>query len=174
MSKFRLLLLIFAFGLICTSSKLYAQKNTNNSKDLATFLKNKNYVAVPLNKYPTGHLYLSATINDTLGIFILDTGAGGTVVEEKREEKFKLSSEKSDIKAVGAGASNMNIKTTIAAVKLADYNSELTIHLMNLDHVNNAFKQLGLEEIDGVIGADILTNGKAIIDYENLILYLQQ
>lgn len=44
---------------------------------------------------------------------------------------------------------------------------------MNLDHVNNAFKKVGIAEIDGVIGADILIRGKAVIDYEKLILYLK-
>ena len=33
--------------------------------------------------------------------------------------------------------------------------------LLNLDHVNNAFERMGLEKVDGVIGADILTNNKA-------------
>lgn len=45
---------------------------------------------------------------------------------------------------------------------------------MNLDHVNNAFKKVGIAEIDGVIGADILIRGKAVIDYEKLILYLKK
>jgi len=52
--------------------------------------------------------------------------------------------------------------------------NELNLMLMNLDHVNNAFESMGLEKIDGVIGADILTNNKAIIDYSNLILYLKK
>lgn len=46
--------------------------------------------------------------------------------------------------------------------------------LMNLDHMNTAFKQHGLEEIDGVIGAELLLSGKAIIDYANMILYLKK
>jgi hypothetical protein len=45
---------------------------------------------------------------------------------------------------------------------------------MNLDHVNDAFESMGLEKIDGVIGADILTNHNAIIDYSNLILFLKE
>ena len=49
----------------------------------------------------------------------------------------------------------------------------LKLMLLNLDHVNNAFERMGLEKVDGVIGADILTNNKAIIDYTNLILYLK-
>lgn len=51
---------------------------------------------------------------------------------------------------------------------------DFKIHLMSLDHINNAFRQLNLKEIDGVIGADMLTQGKAIIDYENLVLYLRK
>ena len=45
--------------------------------------------------------------------------------------------------------------------------------LMNLDHVNHSFKKMGHEAIDGVIGADILTERRAIIDYYNQILYLK-
>jgi hypothetical protein len=45
---------------------------------------------------------------------------------------------------------------------------------MKLDHVNKAFTSMGLKEVDGVIGADILTENKAIIDYSNLILYLRK
>ena len=45
---------------------------------------------------------------------------------------------------------------------------------MNLDHVNSAFESMGLEKVDGVIGADILTNYNAIIDYKNLTLYLKK
>ena len=37
----------------------------------------------------------------------------------------------------------------------------LKLMLLNLDHVNNAFERMGLEKVDGVIGADILTNNKA-------------
>jgi len=45
---------------------------------------------------------------------------------------------------------------------------------MSLDHVNQAFASIGVEEIDGVIGADILEYKNAVIDYKNLILYLKK
>lgn len=40
--------------------------------------------------------------------------------------------------------------------------------------MNKAIENMGLEKIDGVIGADILTNNKAIVDYFNVILYLKK
>ena len=48
------------------------------------------------------------------------------------------------------------------------------LYVMNLNHVNNAFILMGLKEVDGVIGADILTSNKAIIDYTNLTLYMKK
>ncbi len=49
-----------------------------------------------------------------------------------------------------------------------------SIYLMSLDHVNKAFLTMELEEIDGIIGSDILTAKKGVIDYTNLILYLRK
>jgi hypothetical protein len=44
---------------------------------------------------------------------------------------------------------------------------------MSLEHVSQSLAQVGAnEEILGVIGVDILKPAKAIIDYNNMILYL--
>lgn len=44
---------------------------------------------------------------------------------------------------------------------------------MNLEHGNNALSELGEKIPDGVIGADILNKGHAIIDYPKKVLYLK-
>lgn len=50
----------------------------------------------------------------------------------------------------------------------------LKISAMNLDHVSSGLKQLGVEEtIHGVIGADILELGTAIIDYAGKFVYFK-
>ena len=175
MKRFNLKVLMFVFvsSLVCQYA--YPQHDKSDS-ELGLFLKEKNYVAIQLGKFITGHLYLTAEVNDTTGIFILDTGAGATVMEEKRKSKFNLTTSSTENKAVGAGGSNLALKeASIQNFEIEDYVlRDFKIHLMNLDHINNAFKQVGLAEIDGVIGADILTKGKAVIDYENLILYLKE
>ena len=49
-----------------------------------------------------------------------------------------------------------------------------SIYLMSLEHMNQAFLTMKLEEIDGIIGSDILTSRKGVIDYTNLMLYLKK
>lgn len=170
---FKVLMLIFVSSLVCQYA--YPQQDKSDS-ELGHFLKEKNYEAIQLGRFITGHLYLTAEVNGTNAIFVLDTGAGSTVMEEKRDSKFNLTTSLSELNAVGAGGSNLALKeTSIKNFKIKNYVlHDYKIHLMNLDHVNNAFKQVGIAEIDGVIGADILIKGKAVIDYEKLILYLKK
>jgi len=41
-----------------------------------------------------------------------------------------------------------------------------------LSHVNEALKQHKAKPVHGIIGADVLMKGKAIVDYYNHCLYL--
>ena len=45
--------------------------------------------------------------------------------------------------------------------------------LFNLTHVNTALTTYNAKPVDGIIGADILKRGKAIIDYDKKYLYLK-
>ena len=45
--------------------------------------------------------------------------------------------------------------------------------LFDLSHVNLALKNHDCEIVDGIIGADILKSGKAVIDYKKKHLYLK-
>jgi hypothetical protein len=45
---------------------------------------------------------------------------------------------------------------------------------MNLDVINQTFADYEMEKIDGIIGADILSEKEAIIDYAKLMLYLKK
>ena len=80
---------------------------------LKKFLKRKKYCKVPLNLTETNHFAVTAKINGIEGRFILDTGASNTCVGFDKIEFFKLTSEESEIKAAGAGATNM--ETLISA-----------------------------------------------------------
>ena len=51
--------------------------------------------------------------------------------------------------------------------------SRIPLILFNLSHVNNGLIIHDAEPVDGIIGADVLKKGKAIIDYEKKYLYLK-
>ncbi len=124
----------------------------------------------------TNHLELNAKINGIKGKFILDTGASNSCVGIDLIEQFKLISEESEIKAAGAGAIDMETKTsknnTLEIGKWKTTKCHLV--LFNLTHVNTALLQHNAKEVQGIIGADILQSGKAFIDYDKKLLYLKK
>lgn len=143
---------------------------------LKKVLRKKKYIQIKLNKIVTNHLELKAKINGITGSFILDTGASNSCVGLDLTEHFKLISEESDVKAAGAGATDMETKksenNTLQIGKWITNNSNLV--LFDLTHVNTALTQHNAEKVDGIIGADILESGKAFIDYNKKVLYLKK
>jgi len=142
---------------------------------LKKLLEKKNYLRIPLKRMVTKHLELDAEINGIQGTFILDTGASNSCVGLDMIEFFKLDAEESDTKAAGAGAIGMETQqsehNTLKIGKWKTKNFHLV--LFDLTHVNTALTQHKATEVHGIIGADILEKGKAIIDYNEHILYLR-
>ncbi|WP_291964794.1 retropepsin-like aspartic protease [Maribacter sp.] len=143
---------------------------------LKKFLKDKNYVRIPLVLTTTDHFEIYAEINSVKGRFILDTGASNTCIGLDRIAHFNLISEESIIKAAGAGATNM--ETLVSKKNTINLNSwkfkKLEIVLFDLKHVNEALTAHNAEPVDGIIGADILKKSKAIIDYDKKCIYLKK
>lgn len=168
--------IICLITLLIMNSCSNKQKLTTRVFDLGENLLQQGYTKIQLKKLISGHLQLIGNINDTDGRFILDTGAGKTVIEKEQKGKFKLTAKVLNGTAVGAGGANLAIQNStnnsllLGSLLLTD----IELVLMSLDHINTAFEQLGMEKIDGIIGADILTAQKAIIDYVNLIIYLKK
>jgi predicted aspartyl protease len=143
---------------------------------LSSILKRKRYVKIKLNKINTNHFELKALINGVLGRFILDTGASNSCVAINLAEKFNLKVEDSETKAAGAGAIGMETKiSTKNNLKIENwkYNNQ-TLVLLDLTHVNTALTEHNAEPVDGIIGADVLEKGNAIIDYKKHCVYLKK
>jgi hypothetical protein len=144
-------------------------------KSLKKFLSSKNYARIPLVMTETNHFEIAAKINGVSGRFILDTGASNTCVGMDKIDFFKMVSEVSDIKAAGAGASEMETlvsnknKIQIGAWK----KKKQKMVLFDLVHVNKALTLHNALPVDGIIGGDVLKKGKAIIDYDKKCLFLK-
>lgn len=142
---------------------------------LKEFLTEKGYSKVKLKFTKTNHFEIKATINGVKGVFILDTGASSSCVGFNSIEHFKLSVIDSEIKAVGAGASNMVTKLSKSnTLEIGPWKKQrVALVLFNLSHVNEGLINHNANPVDGIIGADILKKGKGIIDYEKKYLYLK-
>lgn len=144
-------------------------------EDFQKILKKNKYKKIAFKVSKTQHLLVKATLNGIKGNFILDTGASNSCVGYESIEKFNLVTEKSKTKAAGAGATGLltqlSKKNKIELGRWKETNFSLVI--FDLSHVNLALTQHKAKPVDGIIGADILLDGKAIIDYFNHCFYLK-
>ena len=142
---------------------------------LQEFLQKKDYTKIKLRLTKTNHFEMKATINGVKGRFILDTGASSSCVGFEATKTFKLKVKDSEIKAAGAGAIDMETKLSKKNnIKIGKWkHNKVTLVLFNLTHVNTALINHNSKPVDGIIGADVLKKGKAIIDYEKKYLYLK-
>lgn len=142
---------------------------------LDALLISEGYTKAKLHFTKTNHYEIIAKINGKKGRFILDTGASSSCVGFDSIETFNLSSEASDVKAAGAGATDM--ETQLSAKNRVDIGKwkqeKVALVLFNLTHVNTALTMHNAKPVNGIIGADLLKKGKAIIDYNKNYLYLK-
>ena len=144
-------------------------------KQLQDILKKEKYKKINFKVSKTQHLVVKATVNGVSGNFILDTGASNSCVGFEGIELFNLKAGKSKTKAAGAGATGMytqlakNNSLQIGRWKTSDFH----LVIFDMTHVNEALQQHKAKPVQGIIGADILLEGKAIIDYYNHCFYLK-
>ncbi|KAF2507683.1 clan AA aspartic protease [Flavobacterium zhairuonense] len=144
-------------------------------ENLHEYLKKEKYKKIKFKITRTQHLAIKAKINGISGDFILDTGASNSCVGFESIERFELTAKKSKTKASGAGGTGM--KTQISSenkLALGSWkNNDFSIVIFDLSHVNEALESHKAKPVHGIIGADVLLEGKAIIDYFNHYLYLK-
>lgn len=144
-------------------------------ENLHEYLKKEKYKKIKFKLTKTQHLAIKAKINGISGDFILDTGASNSCVGFESIERFELKAKKSKTKASGAGGTGM--KTQISSenkLALGSWkNNDFSIVIFDLSHVNEALESHKARPVHGIIGADVLLEGKAIIDYFNHYLYLK-
>jgi predicted aspartyl protease len=144
-------------------------------QNLPEILKPHGYKKIKFKISKTQHLLVKAKINGVPGLFILDTGASNSCVGFEGTELFALNPQNSSTRAAGAGATGM-------FAQIAPHN---TLHIgrwktdyfplviFDLSHVNQALTEHKAQPVQGIIGADILLQAHAIIDYHNHYIYLQ-
>lgn len=145
-------------------------------QQLQELLKENDYIKSNFKLSKTQHLLISAKINGVEGSFILDTGASNSCVDFEFEEYFRLKTKKTKIKVAGAGGVGMPSKISeYNILKIGRWEGyQISVVLFDLTHVNEALSYAKIRPIHGIIGADILLEGKAIIDYENRNLFLKK
>lgn len=142
---------------------------------LKKLLEQEGFLGFTLEATATEHLAIEARLNQVPGRFIVDTGASNTCVAMDRATAFGLVGEPSEIKAAGAGATDMDTQVSAGnCLELPPWKQEnLQVVLIDLSHVNQALLQHETLPVDGIIGADVLREAEALIDYGTYRLFLK-
>ena len=142
---------------------------------LEEFLKQNGYTQIPLTKNGVGHFQTKGFLNGKEISVLIDTGASNTVFNLDLINEMNLSANKLSVTGGGAGAAQLeiyqieNANFTLDKISLEN----MTVLAMDLSHANEALKSRGSEQIDAVLGADILETRGAVIDYGCSSLFLK-
>jgi clan AA aspartic protease (TIGR02281 family) len=142
---------------------------------LHDLLVSQAYRPVALTRTPVGHFSMRGTIDDQPVTLLLDTGASSTVIDRATAGNIGLSPQLVDNKGGGLGAVGTRTeRAPVASVRLDGFQTHLdNVFVMDIATVNQTLADNGAEAVDGVVGADVLLRGRAVIDYARGVLYLQ-
>lgn len=149
------------------------------TENVTQFLTSLGYIAIPFRQNAAGQLLINAKINDVDGVYILDSGAGHTVVDAKQLDtlKLKLNYDETELTGGGVGAHSIeNVPSYNNKIEINSFKIDnLVVAVMSLDTAWESLAQVGAhDELFGIIGVDILKTGNAIIDFSTMTLYLMQ
>lgn len=134
------------------------------------------YVALPLGRSHQNHLLVRAYINGKPALLGVDTGAPVSAIALSRRQYFKLSgiSSGSNLPArlqINGAYNNVAIvrQFRLGALNLVDE----PVVTVDLSGSSQAARVLHEEEIDGILGADILFPTQAVLDCTKQLLFLK-
>lgn len=144
--------------------------------DLGAYLRGYGYQMVRLEKLPSRHESVLVEINGVTGLFVLDSGAGGSVVNRASAARFGLRPDAGPaLRGTGAGGAFAVGSYRADTFKLGGIALPVErIAVADLAGVVAALRIANGSEIDGVIGQDILTRFGGIIDVGGQRLFLRK
>lgn len=153
--------------------------NTTTTENIARFLTSIGYTSVPIRQNIAGQLLIHAKINDIEGVYILDTGAGTTVIDSKLADllRLKLSHEETEQSGGGVGSHGIdNVPSYYNTIEINNFKMDnLAVAVMSLESAWASLASIGArDELSGFIGVDVLKSGSAIMEFSTMTLYLKQ
>lgn len=122
----------------------------------------------------TGHHLVDVELNGVSGVFVLDTGANMSVVDQRSAATFSLTPSRlvsGQAFGIGGGQNAAIAQTDEMSVAGVPVRTR-RIAIANISQVSDVLAPLTGETIHGIIGQDVMTEHRAVIDVARPILYL--
>lgn len=116
------------------------------------------------------HLLTQGTINRKAATFLIDTGASRCVFDEGIIQKYLDETIFEDNEKLSTGLGTNTMPTKIVELQSMGF-GDLLIEgyvavAIDLSHVTESYSNLGLPEINGVLGSDILFEYRCVINFK--------
>jgi aspartyl protease len=132
------------------------------------------FAAIPMIALASGHHVVEITLNGRPGAFLVDTGAGATIIHAPYAPAFALAPAAAGGAGAGAGGKIRLDRIDVAALAVGGTRTRLSrIYAMDLSYVVDAVSEGSPRRVQGLIGQDVLRDQKALIDFARSILYLE-
>ncbi len=152
---------------------LWVAPHTYSPQSLAVDLSAAGMSSTALKRNPIGFMMLPVTANRTPGLnTLVDTGATATVVEILIATELGLELRNGGGQATtvhGIASVSLSTLETLAMESLSL--SHVDVAVMDLSQFNRQLDAAGLKTLDVILGIDILTQYKAVIDYPGARLF---
>jgi predicted aspartyl protease len=142
--------------------------------NLPAYLKSLGYIEVPFTITRVNHIVIQAKANGQDVTLIVDTGASRTCIAESCAERLGLISGSVEQAASLALPKKTKALSNLESLEIGSLHlTDFETWLVDFSYINMIVEMKGEEFCDGVLGADILRQASAVIDYKCCRLYLK-
>jgi hypothetical protein len=131
------------------------------------------FTSIRMISLASGHHAVTVVLNGKPGAFLVDTGAGATVIHTPYLQRFALTSGPAiGVAAVASGRMQLD-PVKVDAFTVGGTKTRLhQMYAMDLSYIVDAVNAGSPQPVQGLIGQDVLRDQKALIDVDQSILYL--
>jgi hypothetical protein len=134
----------------------------------------RQFVMIPITREKSHHIIVVALLGGRPARFLVDTGAGGTILDSHAVSRYKLRLSSASRKGGGVGSVAMRMNY-VARHDLTLFGLDLSgtkLLTLDLSHANAGLKKSKVAPVVGVLGADVLWRRHAVIDYDRGLMLL--
>ena len=133
------------------------------------------FTGAPLEPLASGHHVITGQLNGQPARFILDTGANRSVVHSAHADAFGLTARRAAPGvAMGLGGALRASMANIESLSLGGVDiRQGSLMLADLSQMEAVLGRLSGEPVHGIIGQDVMTEHRAVVDVARHVLHLQ-
>jgi hypothetical protein len=131
------------------------------------------FTPIPMKALASGHHSVSVMLNGRPAVFLVDTGAGATIIHAPYLGRFALHPAASPGTATNASGRMRFDPVAVTGFAVGGTRTRLDkIYAMDISYLVDAVSASSPQPIEGLVGQDVLRAQKAVVDLDKSILYL--